>query len=57
MAVVEQKPLVMTEKEIGAARQILAVAQAFADKGDLRGYARALEEAAGLAKAAVAERV
>ncbi|MEX3926709.1 hypothetical protein AB4Y36_22130 [Paraburkholderia sp. BR10936] len=52
----EEQPIQMTHAEKEAARAVLAVAQGFVDKGDLRGYARALEEAAGLAKAAVLER-
>lgn len=54
--VVEQKQIEMSDVEKEAARAMLAVAQGFVDKGDLHGFARALEEAAGLAKAAVAER-
>lgn len=46
----------MTDAEKEAARAVLSVAQGFANKGDLLGYARALKEAAGLAQAAVEER-
>lgn len=46
----------MNDAEKEAARALLAVAQGFVDEADLRGFARALEEAAGLAKAAVEER-
>lgn len=53
---VEQKHIEMTDADKEAARAVLAVAQEFLEKGDLRGFARALDEAAGLAKAAVQER-
>ena len=43
-----------TEKE--AARLTLAAAQELVAKGDLRGYARLLSEAAELCKRAIAER-
>lgn len=46
----------MTEKDKEFARAALAAAQLSVNEGDLRGFARTLEEAAALAKAAVAER-
>jgi len=52
----EEDKLEMADAERSAAKAVLAVAQSFADKGDLRGFARALEEAAALAKAGIAER-
>lgn len=53
---VQIEPITMSDTEKEAARKALAVAQSLVDSGDLRGYARALTEAAGLAQAAVAER-